>query len=226
MSPKYSLSNARLSNMTCATLSLCSCHFHICHTLCPAPCCLEGGVLFFSVRLSGDRCSHTAYRVGSSPTETFSGQGVHALEQDSGRNGASPPLVPFLEGQGLLTGQRGINVLGLLSFSTSNLLELPLASLQRLFTLPPLMGLISHAADNWQRLLRWSREETINRGDKPVKAGLVPLLGQGAAKALPKTARSGVEGWGGGICPALLWHFPLLVLPGSDNCACSGQSLL
>lgn len=90
--------------------------------------------------------------------------------------------------QGLLTSQRGINVLGLLSFSTCSLLELPLLSLHRLFTLSPLMGLISHAADSWQH---WSREETINRGDKLVKSGLVPLLGQGAAKALPKTVQSG-----------------------------------
>lgn len=136
-----------------------------------------------------------------------------------------PPLwYLFSEGQGLLTGQRGINVLGLLSFPTSSLLELPLVSLQRLFTLSPLMGLIRHVAGHWQHLLRWSREETINHGDKPVKSGLVPLLGQGAAKALPKTAWSG--GLGRGVCPALRWHFPLLVLPGSDNHACSGQWFL
>lgn len=35
-----------------------------------------------------------------------------------------------------------------------------------------------------------------------------------------------VEGWWGVCLSALLWHFPLLVLPKSDKRACSGQSLL
>lgn len=47
MSPKYSLSNARLSNMTRTALLLCICHFHACHTLCPAPSRLEGRCLVF-----------------------------------------------------------------------------------------------------------------------------------------------------------------------------------
>lgn len=190
----------------------------------PAPCPPGGGAVFVSVGLSGKRCSLPVQEVRSSPTEAFPGQGGHVPEQDGGRNGAFPSLAPFLGRAGPVQRPKVDGRAGPPELSTCNLFEL-LVSLQRPLTLSPLTVLISHAANSWQHLLRWFKEETINRGDKPVKAGPVPLLGQGAAKALPRAARRGGAAVGVGVCPALLWHFPLLVLLGSDNRACSCQSL-
>lgn len=193
----------------------------------PSACSLlsGGGAVFVSVGLSGKTCSRPVQEVRSSPTEAFPGQGGHVPEQDGGRNGAFPSLVPFLGREGPVQRPKVDGRAGPPELSTCNLFELLLVSLQRPFTLSPLMVLISHAADSWQHLLRWFKEETINRGDKPVKSGPVPLLGQGAAKALPRAAQRGGAVVGVGVCPALLWHFPLLVLLGSDNRACSFQSL-
>lgn len=70
----------------------------VCHALCSAPTCEEGLYLAFVgflCGLSGKGCSPRAYRVRSSPTEAFPGQGG---EVSAGRweEWGPPLLVPFL----------------------------------------------------------------------------------------------------------------------------------
>lgn len=144
-------SNAALSNMTRTTCLSCIYHLHVCHTLCPAPPVRRGHILLlsvFSVGLPGKQCSLNAYGVRSRPTEAFPGQGSQA-SAGVWEEWGPPPLVPFL-GAGGRTCWASHPSLSTEQPPLSSFLVSP----QRLFTLCPLPGLISHAAGSWRCLLR------------------------------------------------------------------------
>lgn len=165
--------------MTRTTLLLSICYLHVCHTVCPAPCCQERqGLAFLCGSVTEDVLCYSLGSEGprqekSVLSKCCQGMALHSISfwpfftivshvhrdlpwprrtcpRTGGREAQQPslPLAPLL-----FTGLRWTDVLGFPCLSISSLFEL-LVSPQRLFTFSPLVGLISHAADSWQHLLR------------------------------------------------------------------------